>query len=81
MPKRLPTRMWQSPNASTLYLNAQTLYCIDFDISKVTNLADLFKKDVLLVEEEDAAGVVEEAVVHHLFEQLNALPHPEPVKP
>ena len=41
------------------------------------HLVDLLEKDVLLVEEENTARMVEEGVVHHLLEQVNALPHPE----
>jgi hypothetical protein len=37
---------------------------------------DLAEEDVLLVEEEYAAGVVEEGVVDHLLEQINTLTQP-----
>jgi hypothetical protein len=59
-------------------LNPDLLYINKIQILRPvpqrSNLIYFTEEDVLLVEEEDAAGVVEEGVVDHLLEQVNALP-------
>jgi hypothetical protein len=42
-------------------------------------LLDFAQKNVLFVEEENAAGLVEKVVVHNLLEQVNALSQPNTI--
>jgi hypothetical protein len=47
--------------------------------STIIYLFDFAQKNVLFVEEENAAGLVEKVVVHNLLEQVNALSQPNTV--